>query len=120
MYFFWLRWYFFFRCFWFPITRKSIAETRLASTTDKTTNNIVDQGLVGVKTLLGDRGKVLSIKDSVVVIEGLSDVKSNELVRFKVKRTSAEGPLFGVVLNLEYDIVKALTFAMRKFYVLVL
>ena len=68
----------------------------------------------------GDVGRVLSIKDSVVMIEGLANVKLNELVEFRIKRKKNEGPLLGVALNLEFNIVKALTFVMRKFCVLVL
>jgi F0F1-type ATP synthase alpha subunit len=71
----------------------------------------------GLKTLQGDVGRILSIKDSVVLIEGLNNVKLNELVEFKIKRAKAQGPLLGVALNLEYNVVKALTFVMKKFYV---
>lgn len=71
----------------------------------------------GIKTLQGDVGRILSIKDSVVLIEGLANVKLNELVEFKIKRIKSQGPLLGVALNLEYNVVKALTFVMKKYYV---
>lgn len=63
----------------------------------------------------GDIGRILSIKDSVVLIEGLANVKSNELLEFDVKESNvSEAPLMGVALNLEYSIVKALTFGNEK------
>jgi len=64
--------------------------------------------------LQGDVGRILSIKDSVVLIEGLNNVKLNELVEFKIKRLKSQGPLLGVALNLEYNVVKALTFGNEK------
>lgn len=48
-------------------------------------------------------GVVVSFKDSVVTIRGITGVKSNELLYF-------EGGASGIALNLEYFIVKALVF----------
>lgn len=70
-----------------------------------------------MRALRGDIGRILSIKDSVVLVDGLSNVKLNELVEFKIKRVKFQGPLLGVALNLEYNVVKALTFVMKKYYV---
>jgi len=50
-----------------------------------------------------DIGYVMSFKDSVVTIKGITGVKANELIYF-------EGGASGVALNLEYTIVKALVF----------
>lgn len=50
-----------------------------------------------------DSGTVMSFKDSVVTISGLSGVQANELLYF-------EGGATGIALNLEYSIVKALVF----------
>lgn len=46
---------------------------------------------------------MLSFKDSVVTISGLSGVQANELIYF-------EGGASGVALNLEYNLIKALVF----------
>lgn len=67
-----------------------------------------------MRALRGDIGRILSIKDSVVLVDGLSNVKLNELVEFKIKRVKFQGPLLGVALNLEYNVVKALTFGNEK------
>lgn len=69
------------------------------------------------KALRGDMGRVLSIKDSVVIIEGLENVKLNELLEFRIRKDSKGNRLVGVALNLEHNVVKALCFVMKKFYV---
>lgn len=57
----------------------------------------------GASAESNDSGVVLSFKDSVVTILGLSGVQANELIYF-------EGGASGIALNLEYNIVKALVF----------
>lgn len=58
-----------------------------------------------------DYGRILSIKDSVIMIEGLKDVESNEMIEFRLDDGAV---LSGVALNLEYDLVKALAFGNEK------
>jgi len=56
-------------------------------------------------------GRIISIKDSVIIIEGLDKVRSNEMLSFEKVGGVA---LFGVALNLEYKIIKALAFGNEK------
>lgn len=60
-----------------------------------------------------DQGRILSIKDSVVIIDGLTNVQSNELLEFELG-AGKKNVLLGVALNLEYSLVKALAFGNEK------
>lgn len=60
-------------------------------------------------------GVVRTVADGIVEIEGLTDAAMAEMVRFDessklsvLEAISREGELFGVVLNLEEDVVKAI------------
>lgn len=99
------------------MSKKATSQTRLLASVSNNFRRSNQPISSVLKSLIGNVGRILSIKDSVVLIDGLSNVKLNELVEFKIKRTKAQGPLLGVALNLEYNVVKALTFVMKKFYV---
>lgn len=92
-------------------------QAHLFKAISKYIKNVNNSGKVTSKFLKGDIGRILSIKDSVVIIEGLANVKSNELVEFRIPRGKNNNQLLGMALNLEYNVVKALAFVMRKFYV---
>jgi F0F1-type ATP synthase alpha subunit len=99
------------------LTKKVTSQAKLLAVISAHVKRSTASTTGGIKTLQGDVGRILSIKDSVVLIEGLNNVKLNELVEFKIKRLKSQGPLLGVALNLEYNVVKALTFVMKKFCV---
>ena len=99
------------------MSKKVTSQAKLLSTLSSHLKRSSVSASGSLKALQGDVGRILSIKDSVVLIEGLNNVKLNELVEFKYKKTEAKGSLLGVALNLEYNIVKALTFVMKRFYV---
>jgi len=64
---------------------------------------------------LQDRGIVRSVKDSVVVVEGLKNVKLGEMVvitsTYLVGSQQTDGVIKGFVLNLEENLVKLLAFS---------
>lgn len=99
------------------MSKKATSQAKLLAALSTHLKRSTVSAVSGIKTLHGDVGRILSIKDSVVLIEGLANVKLNELVEFKIKRVKSQGPLLGVALNLEYNVVKALTFVMKRFYV---
>lgn len=99
------------------LAKKATSQAKLLKAISKHVNRVTSSVKKASNVLKGDVGRILSIKDSVVMIEGLANVKSNELVEFRIRRKKNEGPLLGVALNLEYNVVKALTFVMRRFYV---
>jgi len=96
------------------LSKKATSQAKLLAALSTHLKRSTVSAVSGIKTLHGDVGRILSIKDSVVLIEGLANVKLNELVEFKIKRVKSQGPLLGVALNLEYNVVKALTFGNEK------
>jgi F0F1-type ATP synthase alpha subunit len=53
-------------------------------------------------------GQVLSLKDGIVRIKGLKDVKANEMLLF-------QGGLYGLAINLEFNTIGALIFGQDRY-----
>jgi F-type H+-transporting ATPase subunit alpha len=53
-------------------------------------------------------GQVLSLKDGIVRIKGLDNVKANEMLLF-------QGGLYGLAINLEFNTIGALIFGQDRY-----